>query len=44
LKDVPLTFKDTKEYLDIFEPLLFEEVKAQICRGEEEGGKICLCL
>ena len=38
---MPLTFKDTKEYLEIFEPLLFEEVKAQICRGEEEGGNLC---
>ncbi|KAH7281053.1 hypothetical protein KP509_36G027600 [Ceratopteris richardii] len=38
LREVPLSFSDVKEYLSVFEPLLFEEVKAQICRGEEEGG------
>ncbi|MCO5574144.1 hypothetical protein L7F22_027924 [Adiantum nelumboides] len=38
LREVPVTFSDVNEYLSVFEPLLFEEVKAQICRGEEEGG------
>lgn len=38
LRNVPLTFTDVNDYLSVFEPLLFEEVKAQICRGEEEGG------
>lgn len=40
LWSVPLTFSDINEYLAVFEPLLFEEVKAQICRGEEEGGSL----
>ncbi|KNA06822.1 hypothetical protein SOVF_177480 isoform B [Spinacia oleracea] len=35
LKAVKDTFKDVDDYLSIFEPLLFEEVKAQIGRGEE---------
>lgn len=33
------TYKDVDEYLDTFEPLLFEEVKAQIAKkdDDEEG-------
>jgi senataxin len=33
------------EYLGVFEPLLFEEVKAQIVQGrssEEDGGPLAL--
>lgn len=39
LKEVKDTYEDVDEYLDTFEPLLFEEVKAQIVQGkdEEEG-------
>ncbi|KAG8368732.1 hypothetical protein BUALT_Bualt15G0076600 [Buddleja alternifolia] len=39
LKEVKNTYKDVDEYLDTFEPLLFEEVKAQIVQGktEEDG-------
>lgn len=42
------TYKSVDEYLGIFEPLLFEEVKAQIIRGssddDEEGWAAELCL
>ncbi|XP_071697081.1 probable helicase MAGATAMA 3 [Rutidosis leptorrhynchoides] len=41
LKKVKDTYKDVDDYLATFEPLLFEEVKAQIVRGkddEDEGG------
>jgi senataxin len=41
LKPVKNTYKSVAEYLGIFEPLLFEEVKVQIVRGrsdqEDEG-------
>lgn len=40
LRSVPLSFRDVNEYLAVFEPLLFEEVRAQICRGEEEEGSL----
>ncbi|KAK4476866.1 hypothetical protein RD792_016030 [Penstemon davidsonii] len=36
LKEVKNTYKDVDEYLDTFEPLLFEEVKAQIVQVKEE--------
>lgn len=36
LKKVSNTFQDNIDYLSVFEPLLFEEVKAQIARGQEE--------
>lgn len=36
LKKVSNTFKDNIDYLSVFEPLLFEEIKAQIVRGQEE--------
>eukprot|EP01018_Ginkgo_biloba_P018605 Gb_01813 [translate_table: standard] len=36
LKKVGSSFKDINDYLSVFEPLLFEEVKAQIVRGQEE--------
>ncbi|GLJ40367.1 hypothetical protein SUGI_0830590 [Cryptomeria japonica] len=36
LKKVGSSFKDKNEYLRVFEPLLLEEIKAQIIRGEEE--------
>ncbi|CAM6125409.1 unnamed protein product [Calypogeia fissa] len=38
LRDVPEKFKDLEEYLSVFESLLLEECRAQIIRGEEEGG------
>ncbi|XP_031473358.1 probable helicase MAGATAMA 3 isoform X2 [Nymphaea colorata] len=40
LQKVKHTFRDVDEYMRIFEPLLFEEVKAQITQGsdEEAGG------
>ncbi|KAL3814454.1 hypothetical protein ACJIZ3_015722 [Penstemon smallii] len=36
LKEVKNTYKDVDEYLDTFEPLLFEEVKAQIVQVKEQ--------
>ncbi|XP_008781447.2 probable helicase MAGATAMA 3 isoform X2 [Phoenix dactylifera] len=36
LKSVKKTYKDVEEYIGVFEPLLFEEVKAQIVQGREE--------
>ncbi|PIN02212.1 hypothetical protein CDL12_25277 [Handroanthus impetiginosus] len=36
LKEVKNTYKDVDEYLDTFEPLLFEEVKAQIVQRKDE--------
>ncbi|CAL9186896.1 unnamed protein product [Musa hybrid cultivar] len=39
LKRVKNTFKDVEEYLGIFEPLLFEEVKAQIVQGNDDEDK-----
>ncbi|KAL3678344.1 hypothetical protein R1sor_021300 [Riccia sorocarpa] len=38
LRSVPDKFKDLDEYLSVFESLLLEECRAQIVRGEEEGG------
>ncbi|XP_010670996.2 probable helicase MAGATAMA 3 isoform X1 [Beta vulgaris subsp. vulgaris] len=42
LKEVKDTFKDIDDYLSTFEPLLFEEVKAQIsqAKNEEEGTSV----
>uniref|UniRef100_A0A803KT02 Helicase MAGATAMA 3 n=1 Tax=Chenopodium quinoa TaxID=63459 RepID=A0A803KT02_CHEQI len=48
LKEVKDTFKDVDDYLATFEPLLFEEVKAQIVKAKDEEGastfeqKICM--
>ena len=42
LQRVKDTYESVADYLSVFEPLLFEEVKAQIVRGrsdEEEGGE-----
>lgn len=36
LKHVKDTYKDVDEYLATFEPLLFEEVKAQILEGKDD--------
>ncbi|KAI3770289.1 hypothetical protein L6452_01416 [Arctium lappa] len=36
LKHVKDTYKDVDDYLSTFEPLLFEEVKAQIVQGKNE--------
>lgn len=36
LKKVKDTYKDVDDYLSTFEPLLFEEVKAQIIQGKDE--------
>ncbi|KAL7592596.1 hypothetical protein Lser_V15G34181 [Lactuca serriola] len=36
LKQVKDTYKDVDDYLATFEPLLFEEVKAQIVQGKDE--------
>lgn len=36
LKKVKDTYKDVDDYLSTFEPLLFEEVKAQIVQGKDE--------
>ncbi|KAF5196179.1 p-loop containing nucleoside triphosphate hydrolases superfamily protein isoform, partial [Thalictrum thalictroides] len=36
LKNVKETYKDVDEYIGTFEPLLFEEAKAQIIRGRDE--------
>lgn len=32
------TFNDVDEYISTFEPLLFEEVKAQIVQGNDDEG------
>ncbi|KAI8556499.1 hypothetical protein RHMOL_Rhmol05G0257700 [Rhododendron molle] len=39
LKHVKDTYKDVDEYLGTFEPLLFEEVKAQILEGKDDEEK-----
>lgn len=46
LKQVKDTYKDVDEYIGTFEPLLFEEVKAQILQGkdDEESNFLVLCL
>lgn len=46
LKKVKDTYKDVDDYLSTFEPLLFEEVKAQIIQGkdEEEGNFIYILI
>lgn len=36
MKEVKSSYKDVDDYLSTFEPLLFEEVKAQIVQGKEE--------
>ncbi|XP_074381844.1 putative helicase MAGATAMA 3 [Apium graveolens] len=36
LKEVKHTYKDVDEYISIFEPLLFEEVKAQIVQQKDD--------
>nr|CAD1824573.1 unnamed protein product [Ananas comosus var. bracteatus] len=36
LKPVKNTYKDVDDYLRVFEPLLFEEVKAQVVQGRDE--------
>ncbi|KAG1369817.1 hypothetical protein COCNU_15G001830 [Cocos nucifera] len=36
LKHVKNTYKDVEEYIGVFEPLLFEEVKALIIQGRDE--------
>ncbi|KAH9325859.1 hypothetical protein KI387_006037, partial [Taxus chinensis] len=38
LRKVSSSFKDINDYLSVFEPLLLEEIKAQIIRGGEEPG------
>ncbi|KAL6754526.1 AAA domain-containing protein [Haematococcus lacustris] len=37
LREIPRTFRDVKEYKEVFEPLLLEEYCAQMLRGVEEG-------
>ncbi|KAN0000214.1 hypothetical protein ACTFIZ_000638 [Dictyostelium cf. discoideum] len=37
LKPVPGTFDDLKHYIDIFQPLLIEEFRAQVIRNLDEG-------
>ncbi|XAR69588.1 hypothetical protein NMG60_11001239 [Bertholletia excelsa] len=39
LKEVKDTYKDVDDYLATFEPLLFEEVKAQIVQGKDDEEK-----
>ncbi|GBG92145.1 hypothetical protein CBR_g54446 [Chara braunii] len=39
LRDVPVRFTDINDYLSVFEPLLLEECKVQILRGEQDAGK-----
>lgn len=36
LKEVKDRYKDVEDYIATFEPLLFEEVKAQIVQGKDE--------
>lgn len=40
LKKVKDTYEDVDDYISTYEPLLFEEVKAQVIQGrnKEEGG------
>lgn len=41
LKEVKSTYKDVDDYISTFEPLLLEEVKAQIIqRNDDEEGTI----
>lgn len=48
LKQVKDTYKDVDEYIGTFEPLLFEEVKAQILQGKDDEESnflfLVLCL
>ncbi|KYQ99859.1 DNA2/NAM7 helicase family protein [Tieghemostelium lacteum] len=37
IKEVKVSFKDTKDYVTTFEPLIFEECRAQLERSIEEG-------
>lgn len=42
LKEVKDTYKDVDDYLDTYEPLLFEEVKAHICQKDDsEEERVC---
>ncbi|KAL4584241.1 hypothetical protein LXL04_008836 [Taraxacum kok-saghyz] len=41
MKQVKDTYKDVYDYLATFEPLLFEEVKAQIVQGKDEEEAVC---
>jgi hypothetical protein len=45
LKYAKNSYASVAEYLGVFEPLLFEEVKAQIVQGrssEDDGGRLSL--
>lgn len=44
LKRVKDTYKDVDDYLATFEPLLFEEVKAQIVKGRDEEDGISFLI
>ena len=44
LREVKNTYKDVDDYLATFEPLLFEEVKAQIVQGKDDEESIFLFL
>jgi len=39
LTRVPTVFSSTREYVDVFEPLILEECRAQIVRAPEDGGE-----
>ncbi|EFJ22659.1 hypothetical protein SELMODRAFT_30768, partial [Selaginella moellendorffii] len=39
LPTVPQTFASLEDYIAVFEPLLLEECRAQIVRGDDDGGK-----
>lgn len=38
LRSVPSSFSGMEEYLAVYEPLLLEECRAQILRGQEDAG------
>ncbi|XP_027774105.1 probable helicase MAGATAMA 3 isoform X1 [Solanum pennellii] len=44
LKKAKNSYKDVQDYLATFEPLLFEEVKAQIIQGKKDDEEAYLCL
>lgn len=42
MREVKDTYSDVDDYIATFEPLMFEEVKAQIIQGkkDDEGGNV----
>ena len=38
MQKIPIEFNSAEEYINIFEPLLMEEILSQLERGKEESG------